>query len=103
MLQLIVYQEVHLAGIDGPPFPREVFAIRENQGVVLGTCGFGWRRGRSRRNAELDRLNLADIDRLRPIAALNVKLLGVAGLHRPGNLAAIVQGDDIGEEPAAHP
>jgi hypothetical protein len=42
-----------------------------------------------------------DIDCLRLIPDLDVKLLGVAGLHQPGDLEAILQSDDIGEEPAA--
>jgi hypothetical protein len=40
-----------------------------------------------------------DIDCLRLIPDLDVKLLGVAGLHEPRDLAAIFQGDGIGEEP----
>ena len=42
-----------------------------------------------------------DIDGLRLIPNLDVKLLGVAGFHGPRDLAAILQGDDIGEEPVA--
>jgi hypothetical protein len=42
-----------------------------------------------------------DVDGLRLIPNLDVKLLGVAGFHEPRDLAAILQGDDIGEEPAA--
>jgi hypothetical protein len=42
-----------------------------------------------------------DINCLRLIPDLHVKLLGVARLHQPGDLAAILQRDDIGEEPTA--
>jgi hypothetical protein len=42
-----------------------------------------------------------DIDCLRLNPDLDVKLLGVAGLHQPRDLAAILQSDDIGEEPTA--
>jgi hypothetical protein len=47
----------------------------------------------------LDGLNFMDVDGLRLIPNLDVKLLGVAGFHEPRDLAAILQGDDIGEEP----
>jgi hypothetical protein len=49
----------------------------------------------------LDSLNLVDIESLRLIPHLDVKFLGVAGLHEPGDLAAVLQGDDVGEEPDA--
>jgi hypothetical protein len=65
---------------------------------------FGWRRRDNRcrqGNTELDGLNLMDIDCLRLIPDLDVKLLGVARLHQSRDLAAILQSDDIGEEPAA--
>jgi len=65
---------------------------------------FGWRRRGCRRrqgNTELDGPNLMDIDCLRLIPDLDVKLLGVAGLYQPRDLVAILQGDDIGEEPTA--
>ena len=42
-----------------------------------------------------------DVDGLRLIPNLDVKLLGVAGLHQPLDLPAILRSDDIGEEPAA--
>ena len=42
-----------------------------------------------------------DVQGLRLIPNLDVKFLGVAGFHEPGDLAAILQGDDIGEEPEA--
>ena len=42
-----------------------------------------------------------DVDGLRLIPNLDVKLLGVAGFHGPRDLAAILQGDDIGEQPVA--
>ena len=64
MLELIVYQEVHLGGVDGPPPASDVRAVVENQAVGLGrrrfgreVCRFGWRlRGWRRRqgNTELD-------------------------------------------------
>jgi hypothetical protein len=41
-----------------------------------------------------------NIDGLRLISDLDVKLLRVAGFNRPGNLLAILHGDDVGEEPA---
>jgi hypothetical protein len=47
----------------------------------------------------LDDLNVMDVDGLRLIASLDVKLLGVAGFYGPGYLAAIRQGDDIAEQP----
>jgi hypothetical protein len=42
-----------------------------------------------------------DVNGLRLIPNLDVKLLGVAGFHGSGDLAAILQSDDIGEEPVA--
>ena len=114
MLQLIIHQEVHVGGIDGPPPATDVRAVVENQAVGLGRrrcggCGrggsrSGWRRLGCRRrqdNTELDGLNLMNVYGLRLIPHLDAKLLRIAGFHRPRNLAAILQGDDISEEPAA--
>jgi hypothetical protein len=42
-----------------------------------------------------------DVYGLRLITRLDMKLLGVAGFHRPRDLAAILEGDDVGEEPVA--
>jgi hypothetical protein len=49
----------------------------------------------------LDGLNFMDVDVLRLIPNLNMKFLDVAGFNDPRDLAAIPQGDDVGEEPAA--
>jgi hypothetical protein len=96
MLELIIYQEVQVGGVDGPPPASDVCAVVENQAVGLGrrrfarcgreVCGSGWRRRGWRRrqgNSELDGLNLMDINGLRLIPGLDVKLLDVAGLHQP--------------------
>ena len=94
-----------MAGVDGPPPAGDVCAVLENQRVGLrGRAGFACRRRGGRRrqgNTELDGLSLMDINCLRLIPDLDVKLLGVAGLHQPRDLAAILQSDDIGEEPTA--
>ena len=113
MLELIVHQEVQVGGVDRPPPPSDMSAVVEKQAVGLGHRSFG-RRGRSafrfrwrcdwrRRqgNTELNGLYLMDIDCLRLIPGLDVKLLDVAGLHQPRDLPAILQSDDIGEHPAA--
>jgi len=44
-----------------------------------------------------------NVDGLRLIACLEMELLGVAGFHRTGKRASVVQGDDIGEEAASRP
>jgi hypothetical protein len=94
-----------MAGVNGPAPADDVCAVLENQRVGWrGRAGFECRRRgwlRRQGNTELDGLNLMDIDCLRLISGLDVKLLDVAGLHRPRDLAAILQRDDIGEEPAA--
>jgi hypothetical protein len=114
MLELIIHQEVHVGGVDRPPPASDVRAVLEKQavGLVWGrfgrsgcrSCRFGWRRRGCRRrhgNTELDDLNFMDVDGLRLIPNLDVKLLGVAGFHGPRDLAAILEGDDVGEEPVA--
>ena len=114
MFELILDQEVQVGGVDRPPPARDLRAVVENQAVGLGwgrfgccrreACRLGWRRRgwRPRRgNTELDGLNLIDINCLRLIPDLDVKLLDVAGLDRPSDLAATLQSDDIGEELAA--
>jgi hypothetical protein len=96
MLELIIYQEVHVGGVNGPPPARNVRTVFEEQAVGLGRRRFGRcgrevcrsggrRRGWRRRqeNPELDDLNLMDINCLRLIPGLDVKLLDVAGLHQP--------------------
>ena len=42
-----------------------------------------------------------DVDGLRLIPNLDVKLLDVAGFDRARDLVPVLQGDDIGDEPAA--
>ena len=49
----------------------------------------------------MDGLNFMDVDGLRLIPNLDVKLLGVAGFHGSRDPAAILQGDDVGKEPVA--
>jgi hypothetical protein len=104
-----------MAGVDGPPPAGDMCAVLENHRVGWRgrggwrrfgreVCHFWWRRRGWRRrqeNTELDGLNLMDIYCQRLIPDLDVKLLDVAGLHQPRDLAAILRSDDIGEEPAA--
>jgi hypothetical protein len=114
MLELIIDQEVDVGEVDRPPLARDVRAVVEKQAVGLGRrrfrscgcsrCRFGWRRRvrqRGQGNTELDGLNFMDVDSLRLIPNLDVQLLGVAGFHCSGDLAAILQSDDIGEEAVA--
>ena len=97
MLELIIDQEMDVSGVNRPPLAGHLRAVIQKQAVG----SFGRRRRGDRRrqgNTQLDRLDFQDVDGLRPIPALDVKLLGVAGFHSSRNLAAILQSDDIGEE-----